>query len=193
MRDWPWYAYVLIAIIILGLFYFLYYSPKNADLRSIREERIAVEDEVAHLRLKKEELDKIEEELEQMKVTLSQLEAIMPQKEEISMILRQMQQIAYDTRLNIIKFIQRPEILKEFYAEQPISVAITGNYHNLAIFFDRLNTLRRLFTIEDFSIKALDNQTDAITINAEWNVKTYVYREETPEKTEAEQKEGNRP
>jgi Tfp pilus assembly protein PilO len=178
MRDWPWFAYVLIAIIILGLFYFVYYKPKNEELINVRNERIEVEKEVAHLKQKKEELDKIEAELEQMRITLSKLEAIIPQKEEISNILKSMQQLAYDTRLNITKFIQNPEVIKEFYAEQPISVAVTGEYHNLAIFFDRLNTFQRLFNIEDFSIKALRTQTESSTISAEWNVKTYIYREE---------------
>lgn len=192
MRDWPWFAYVLIAIIILGLFYFIYYKPKNEEFVNIRNERIKVEEEVAHLRVKKEELDKIEAELAQMKVTLSKLEAIIPQKEEISNILKSMQQLAYDTRLNIVRFIQNPEIVKEFYAEQPISVAVTGDYHNLAIFFDRLNTFQRLFNIEDFSIKALRDQTDAATISAEWNVKTYIYREEeNTEETATQQKRGN--
>jgi type IV pilus assembly protein PilO len=191
MRDWPWFAYVLIAVIILGLFYFVYYKPKNDELQNIRDERIKVEAEVAHLKQKKQELDKIEAELEQMKVTLKKLEAIIPQKEEISNILKSMQQLAYDTRLNIVKFIQKPEIAKEFYAEQPIEVAITGDYHNLAIFFDRLNTFQRLFNIEDFSIKALREQTDAATISAEWNVKTYIYREETAEEPPAPKKRGN--
>jgi len=192
MRDWPWFAYVLIAIIILGLFYFVYYKPKNEQLQNLRTERIAVEQEVAHLKQKKQELDKIEAELAQMKITLSKLEAIIPQKEEISNILKQMQQLAYDTRLNITKFIQNPAIEREFYAEQPISVAVTGDYHNLAVFFDRLNTFQRLFNIEDFSIKALREQTDASTISAEWNVKTYIYREEEETKeTENPQKRGN--
>ena len=126
-----------------------------------------------------------------MKFTLKKLEAIIPQKEEISSILKNMQQHAYDTRLNITKFIQKPEIEKEFYSEQPIEVAITGDYHNLAIFFDRLNTFQRLFNIEDFSIKALREQTDANTISAEWNVKTYIYREETTEEAANQQKGGN--
>ena len=191
MRDWPWFAYVLIAIIILGLFYFIYYKPKNEELESIRDERIKVEAEVAHLKQKKEELDKIEAELEQMKVTLKKLEAIIPQKEEISNILKNMQQLAYDTRLNITKFIQKPEIIKEFYSEQPIEVAITGDYHNLAIFFDRLNTFQRLFNIEDFSIRALRDQTDSNTISAEWNVKTYIYREETTDEAVNQQDGGN--
>jgi type IV pilus assembly protein PilO len=191
MREWPWFAYVLVAVIILGLFYFMYYKPKNDELNNIMEERIKVEAEVAHLRQKKQELDQIQSELERMKITLSKLEAIMPQKEEISAILRQMQQLAYDTRLNIIKFMPKEEIAKDFYAEKPISVEITGTYHNLAIFFDRLSNFRRLFNIDDFTIKALREQTDASTISAEWTAKTYLFRQEPPEKTTAQKTRGS--
>jgi Tfp pilus assembly protein PilO len=192
MREWPWFAYVLVAVIILGLFYFMYYKPKDDELKSIREERIKVEGEVALLRQKKQELDQIQAELERMKITLSQLEAIMPQKEEISAILRQMQQLAYDTRLNIIKFMPKEEIAKDFYAEKPISVEITGTYHNLAIFFDRLSNFRRLFNIDDFTIRALREQTDASTISAEWTAKTYLFRQEPPpEKTTAQKPRGS--
>jgi len=190
MREWPWFAYVLIAIIILGLFYFLYYKPKNDELKNIKDERIKVEGEVAHLRQKKQELDQIQAELERMKVTLSKLEAIMPQKEEISAILRQMQQLAYDTRLNIVKFMPKEEIAKDFYAEKPISVEITGTYHNLAIFFDRLSNFKRLFNIDDFTIKALRDQTDASTVSAEWTAKTYLFRQEPAEKIQPQQRRG---
>lgn len=186
MREWPWFAYVLIAVIILGLFYFVYYKPKDDELKNIREERIKVEGEVAHLRQKKQELDQIQAELDRMKITLSRLEAIMPQKEEISAILRQMQQLAYDTRLNIVKFMPKEEVAKDFYAEKPISVEITGTYHNLAIFFDRLSNFRRLFNIDDFAIRALREQTDASTISAEWTAKTYLFRQEPPEETTAQ-------
>lgn len=188
MKNWPWYGYVLLAVVILGLFYIFYYKPKNQEIKSLREERIQVEDEVAQLRIKKEELDKIEAEIKKMDAILKELEAIIPQKKEISDILRRMQQLAYDSRLNITKFIPKGEIDKEFYSEWPISIEITGNYHNLAMFFDKLSRFSRLFNVENFSIKSLDKQTEAATISATWTAKTYIFHEE-PGPSEIPQKE----
>lgn len=178
MRSWPWYGHLFLAVIIFGLFFLLYYKPKDADLNMLREERIKVQQEVIKLKAKKKELDKIEAELKTLNMTLRELEAIIPQKKEISSILRKIQQLAYDSRLNIIKFIPGGEIDKEFYSEWPISIEITGNYHNLAIFFDRLSRFSRLFNIENFSIKSLTNQSEASTISATWTAKTYIFREE---------------
>lgn len=185
MRDWPWYGYVLIAIIIFGIFFLFHFRPKNEELKELRVERIKVEKDVVRLRAKKDQLDIIEEELKLMSTTLNELEAIMPQKEEIDVILRQIQQLANDTRLNITKFVPKGEIAKDFYAEKPISIEITGNYHNLGIFFDRLSNFSRLFNIEDFSIKSLRVQSEASTISAKLTAKTYISPEAEPDQEES--------
>ncbi|NOR12453.1 MAG: type 4a pilus biogenesis protein PilO [Candidatus Aminicenantes bacterium] len=192
MKDWPWYGYVLLALIIFGLFYFLYYKGKNEELQTVREERIKTEAAIVELRAKKAEMDQIEKEIEEMKVTLIQLETIIPLREEISDILRKIQQLAWDSRLNIEKFIPKADVDKEFYYEKPISIEITGNYHNLALFFDRLSNFSRLYNIEDFTIKSLRDQTDASTISAQSTATTYIFKEEVPAEEEEQTTTGAR-
>lgn len=190
MKEWPWYGYLLLAVIILGLFYFLYYKPHNEELNLVRDERVKTEAEIVKLRAKKEEMDKIEKEIESMKITLAKLETIIPLKEEISDILRKIQQLAWDSRLNIEKFIPKADVDKEFYYEKPISIEITGNYHNLAIFYDRLSNFSRLYNIEDFRIKSLKAQTDTSTISAVSTATTYIFKEVQPEEEESQQDTG---
>jgi type IV pilus assembly protein PilO len=190
MREWPWYGYLLLAAIILGLFYFLYYKPHDEELNLVRDERLKTEAEIVKLREKKEQLDKIEKEIESMKITLAQLETIIPQKEEISEILRKIQQLAWDSRLNIEKFIPKADVDKEFYYEKPISIEITGNYHNLAIFYDRLSNFSRLYNIEEFKIKSLRAQTETSTISAVSTATTYIFKEPEPEEEESQQDAG---
>ncbi len=188
MRDWPWYGYIVVAALIFGLFFFLYYKPKNEELRDLRDERIKTENEVVELKKKKEQLDQIEVELANMKVKLKELETIIPKEEEISVILDRIQQLAYDSHLELSKFIPEPLVEQEFFAEKPISMEIIGNYHNLAIFFDRLSNFARLFTIQDFSIKTLRTQSDTNTITATTTAKTYIFRDPPPPGQEPAQK-----
>jgi len=190
MREWPWYGYLLLAVIILGLFYFLYYKSHNEEINLVKDERLRTETEIVKLRAKKEEMDKIEKEIESMKQTLAELETIIPQKEEISDILRKIQQLAWDSRLNIEKFIPKADVDKEFYYEKPISIEITGNYHNLAIFYDRLSNFSRLYNIEEFTIKSLRAQTDTSTISAVSTATTYIFKEAEPEEEESQQNAG---
>lgn len=192
MKNQPWYVYLFLAIFIFGLFYLLYFKPKNAELKDLREKRIKAEGEVIKLRAKKDEVDQIEAELKHMNLTLKELETIIPQRKEISDILRKIQQLANDSRLNIVKFTPKGEIDKEFYSEWPIPIEIIGNYHNLAMFFDRLSHFSRLFNIENFSIKSLRDQTEASTISANFTAKTYIFREETVSSESNQKKSGKK-
>ncbi|MDH7511960.1 MAG: type 4a pilus biogenesis protein PilO [Clostridiales bacterium] len=179
MKNWPWYGYVLLAVVIFGLAFFLYFKPQQAELQRIKAERLKVEREAAQLQEKKRELDKIESQLVTLNQTLKELEVIIPKQKEIDVILRRIQQLAYDSRLDIIRFAPRGEINMEFYSEWPIPIEIRGNYHNLATFFDRLSKFARLFNIENFTIKAIANQTEDVTISSNFTAKTYIFLDES--------------
>jgi len=182
MKDWPWYGHIVLAAIIFGLIYMVYFKPKGAELNRVKAERIQIEDEVSKLRKKRTELNKIEKEITTLTETLKELEAIIPQKREISNILRRIQQLALDSRLNIRNFAPKGEVDMGFYAEWPIPIQIVGSYHNLGRLFDRLSRFERLFDVERFTIKTLRSQSDAQTISANFIAKTYIFREEAPEK-----------
>lgn len=188
MKDWPWYGHLVLIGIMAALLYYVWFKPKNDQLENLRVEREKVEREVTTLRAKKRQLDKIEAEILVLSQTLQELEAIIPQRREIWNILGNMQQLANNSRLLLDKFDVQGEIRKEFYYEWPIDLEMTGDYHNLALFFDRLSNFSRLFNIEDFSIKALQRQTATNTISASYTAKTYIFREETP----AEKKKSKR-
>jgi type IV pilus assembly protein PilO len=178
MKNMPWYGSVIISVIIFALAFFFYFSPQNTQLQALRADRVKVENEVRDLKQKKKELDKIEAELVVMAAQLKGLEAIIPQRKEQADILRQIQQLAYDSRLEVTNFTQQKEVNREFYAEWPINIQVTGTYHNLGTYFDRLSQYSRLFTIDKFSIKTVSRQTDLLTISANWTAKTYLFLEE---------------
>jgi len=178
MKGRPWYTYAIIGVIIIGFFYFIYYKPKGKELSSLRVERQKIMNEVKKSQANKLRLDKIETELKTLSATLANLEAIIPQKKEMSDILRRIQQLAYDSRLNIRRFAPQKLADQEFFSEQPISIEMTGNYHNLGMFFDQLSRFSRLFIVENFSIKSLARQSEASTVTVSCTTKTFIFHEE---------------
>ena len=177
MKDWPWYSYLVVAVVLFAVVFLMFLKPRNVKIANAKEEKIRIENEVNQLKSKKRQLDKIEAELQTMTGTLKELEVVIPQQREISDILKQIQQLAYDSRLDIVKFVNRGEIDKDFYWEWPIAIEITGGYHNLALFFDRLGRFSRLFITENFAIRALPGQNADETITANTTIKTYIFRE----------------
>src|SRR4030042_6590996 len=181
MKNMPWYGYIILAVVILGAAFFLYFKPQQAELNRIKVERKNVENEGQSLQEKKKQLDKIEAELATLTQTLKELEVIIPLRKETDVLPRRVQQMAFDSRLDLVRFTPRGEINREFYSEWPIPMEIRGSYHNLASFFDRLSKFARIFNIENFTIKALNNQTDDLTISSTFTAKTYIFLEEEME------------
>ena len=177
MKNWPWYGYLVFAVIIFALAFMFYFKPQNAKLKALKAERVKVEAEVQNLKQKKRELDKIEADIVAMTAKLKTLEVNIPQRKETADILRQIQALAYDSRLDVLRFAPGQEVNKEFYAEWPIPIQVSGTYHNLGQFFDRLSKFARVFTIENFSVKALTRQSELNTISANWTAKTYFFAE----------------
>jgi type IV pilus assembly protein PilO len=185
MKNWPWYGYLVFAVLIFALAFLFYFKPQNEKLKVLTAERIKVEGEVQNLKQKKRELDKIEADIVQMTAKLKALEVNIPQRMEIADILRQIQALAYDSRLDVLRFAPGAEVNKGFYAEKPIPIQVSGNYHNLGLFFDKLSKFARVFTIENFTLKSLNRQTDLNTISANWTAKTYFFAESAPATTPA--------
>ena len=177
MKNWPWYGYVIFGVLIFALAFLFYFRPQNSKLKTLRAERVKVEGEVQNLKQKKRELDKIEADIATMSARLKTLEVNIPQRKETADILRQIQALAYDSRLDVLRFAPGNEVNKEFYAEWPIPIQVSGSYHNLGLFFDRLSKFARVFTIENFTIKSLNRQTELNTIAANWTAKTYFFAE----------------
>jgi type IV pilus assembly protein PilO len=193
MKNWPWYGYLVLAVLIFAVAFFFYFKPQNAKLNALTAERVKVEAEVQNLKQKKRELDKIEADIAAMTAKLKTLEVNIPQRKETADILRQIQALAYDSRLDVLRFAPGTEINREFYAEWPIPIQVSGNYHNLGMFFDKLSKFPRVFTIENFTVKSLARQTDLNTISANWTAKTYFFAEQPAAAVPPAQKQAARP
>jgi len=172
-------GYVLLALVLGGVFYLAYFKPRQIQLNIARSERLGLESELTILRVKKAQLDKIETELIELNKALADLETIIPKKKESGEILRNIQQMALDSQLELVHYTPEKEIVRDFFSEQAIPIEVTGSYHNLGYFFDRILHYQRIFNIDDFSIKALPNQSEEATISAIFTARTYFFIEES--------------
>lgn len=188
MKNKALTTYLLAAGVLLGLLYFAYFKPKQAALKSVRDERVQVEQQVDVLRAKKRQLDAIETELTKLTASLAELETIIPKKKEMFDILRNIQQMASDQQLDLVRLAQDKETVRDFYTEWPIPITVNGTYHNLAQFFDRILHFPRIFNIDDFSIKALADQSAGNTITASFTLKSYFFLEQALIKKKAPNK-----
>ncbi len=98
----------------------------------------------------------------------------LPGKSEMDALLTDINQAGLGRGLQFELF--RPaaqEIARDFYAEQPIAIRVTGNYHDLGSFASDIGKLSRIVTLNDI---ALTNAKEGLTLDA--TAKTFRYLDE---------------
>ena len=65
------------------------------------------------------------------------------------------------------------EVLHDFYAEVPIDLSITGEYHNIARFFDMLATLPRIVNMGSINVKVAKDSMDATVLSVTGTATTF--------------------
>jgi type IV pilus assembly protein PilO len=77
--------------------------------------------------------------------------------------LSSISQSGRDAGLDFLLFQPQAEKNKDFYAEIPVSIKITGNYHNVALFFDKVARLSRIVNIDDIKMTSTKGNANLIT------------------------------
>src|SRR5205823_14896497 len=97
---------------------------------------------------------------------LNNLKAVLPEEKDAADLLRRMQTVAAQSNLTIKSFKPARTVTKQLHAEWPINLELTGTYHNLALFFDRVSKFTRIVNISGLDVKANTKPDPNSTIDA---------------------------
>lgn len=186
LQNLPWYGQLLIFLlvggILFGIFYFAHYADTQTRIKGINTQIDGLEKEIRQLEKKKGKIKDMQAEVDQKKAVLEKLKEILPEKKEISQILKKVQSIITSARLDIQKWSTMPERGREIYNEVPFGITVEGNYHNIGMFFDQLAKLKKIFTVNNLSLKPLSKMSRAYTVKANFTAVTYTFREKGKKK-----------
>jgi type IV pilus assembly protein PilO len=172
-------AIALFFVVLCGLMlYFLVWNSKKDELAQYEaeEQKLRTEFRTKHskavnLQLYKQQLDDIQKSFGAM---LRQL----PGKTEMPNLLVDISQTGSASGLQQQLFQPQTEQNKDFYAERPIKITLTGNFHQLGDFVSGIAALPRIVTLHDVTIKTPDKGTGFDQLQMDVTAKTYRYLDE---------------
>ena len=176
--NWP----LLPKIMILGVLLFLIlvagaffdWRDQFEALDKAQDEEIKLREAYASKKAKAVNLDLYVQQLKEIEQSFGALLKQLPNKSEMDALLTDINQAGLGRGLQFELF--RPatqERMADFYAELPISVRITGNYHDMGAFASDVAQLPRIVTLNDVGIV-----NDKGTLIMEATAKTFRYLDE---------------
>jgi type IV pilus assembly protein PilO len=96
---------------------------------------------------------------DQVQVFVGQLEKQLPSKAEMDALLSDINQAGVGRGAQLQLFKPGQVVVKEYYAELPITVRVVGNYHDLGSFASDLANLPRIVTLNNLTITQVDKST----------------------------------
>jgi type IV pilus assembly protein PilO len=171
---------VALAVIIGAGFWYFYWSDAVDDRDKKTTQLEGLNKEIRALEVTAQKLGEFQREVALLEKKLETLKTILPPAKETPDLMRKVQALAAQSNLSINNFTPGATVNRDFYQEWPISMGVAGNYHNLALFFDKVSRLPRLVNVSNLKINSLGNQTASQTISVGCTATTFVYIETPP-------------
>ena len=183
LDDKPWWAGVLVGLgLAAGTLFAVEYlsvGQMKLDMATAQAEIEELEKKIEQGRAAERKLPQFRAEVQRLELELEKLRRILPSTRNTEEIIKKMKSLV-DQGDFTLKRLTFPPLTgakgSDPYAEWPISIAVDGRYHDLAILFNRLSNFSRILNVEAIKISALNTQQDK-TISAEFVAKTFVYVE----------------
>ncbi len=165
-------ALIFIAILIAGAIFD--WKDRYEELDQKKQEEATLKDQYATKKAKAINYDIYVQQLKEIEQSFGALLKQLPNKAEIDALLTDINQAGLGRGLQFELFKPAAqERLADFYAELPISVRITGNYHDMGAFASDVAQLPRVVTLNDVAIQ---NDKGVLTMDAV--AKTFRYLDE---------------
>lgn len=171
----------LLLVLLLAGWYF-YWSGKLADLDQAKQEEVKLKDDYKNKLQQAINLEALKKQKEQVSQYVTQLEKQLPSKAEMDALLSDINQAGLGRGLSFLLFRPGQVALKDYYAELPIQVAVTGGYHDIGAFAGDIANLPRIVTLNDLDIKT--DKDGSLNMNAV--AKTFRYLD--PDEVAAQKK-----
>jgi type IV pilus assembly protein PilO len=161
----------------VGLTYYFVWSEQRPELQQHEAEEQALRAEFKTKHAKAVNLEVYKQQLKDIERSFGALLRQLPGKTEVPSLLVDISQTGLAAGLQEKLFQPEAEVKKDFYAEKPIKIRLSGSYHQFGEFVSGIAALPRIVTLDEISIRP-DNKDAYDALSMDLTAKTYRYLDE---------------
>jgi type IV pilus assembly protein PilO len=177
----PWWgqlgAFVVLAALTFYLFDTYYVTDFKSEMALRKTHLTALKGDITKGIATARRLPEFQAQVTDLGARLESLRSILPEQKDVADTLRRLQGLAAQSNLSLLRFTPAAQRQLPQYAEVPYRMTAVGNFHNLALFFDRVSKFPRIISIGDIAMTASPRQDANSTIVADMTATTFVLTE----------------
>ena len=186
LQRWGGLAALLVLLTLANFFFFVKpeFGVLEAQVSQQRQldSQLQEKSEIAqNLNERRREMDLLQQKLDE---ALSEL----PESADIDELLAQLNEIGRKSGLEISAVEPTAEEAAQIYVKIPIKMALTGNYHEIAMFLQSLANLRRIVNVNNLQLGSPKLNSEKVVLNSSFVATTFRFLDP---KTAAQGKKGS--
>ena len=148
---------VLVVVIEAAALVWFLYIPKHKELAGLKVELSKLQSEIEDKTRIANNLPRLQKEYDQLNVELALALTELPNSKEIPSLLTSITALGKNAGLDFLVFRPKGEVVKDFYAEVPVDIVISGSYFSVANFFAAVSNLPRIVNITNVAFSDIKN------------------------------------
>ncbi len=153
---WPavprYTAFVLMVIAVVVGLWFAVLTNSEVELQAERATEVKLREDFKVKLAKAVNLDVLKKQREQVLQYVTQLEKQLPSKAEMDALLSDINQAGLGRSLQFDLFRPGQVLVRDYYAELPIALRVTGRYHDIGAFASDIANLSRIVTLNNITM-----------------------------------------
>ncbi len=167
--SWPLSArligiFLVFALVIGGGFY-QFTQDKITELDTVKSKEVPLKEEFKKKQGKAANLQAYKQQMTEMEKRFGSMLRQLPQKTEVADLLVEISQTGLSNNLKFSLFKPSAESRKEFYAELPVNIKVSGTYHDFGGFASGVAALPRIVTIHNVAMTPIGKGKEAQDID----------------------------
>lgn len=192
----------VLATLIVAVGYWFLWNPALEALGAAKAKEVELRDVFVNKKRLAVNLDAYKQQMVDIERTFGDLLRQLPDKSQMDALLTDINQVGLERGLEFELFKPGQEKQAEFYAELPISIKVTGSYHDMGAFATDVSKLSRIVTLNDLIMVPLakdakdkdnkDNKELKLTMEATAKTYRYLDASEMSGKKKSDKKDKNK-
>ncbi len=190
--SWPalprYLSFALVASLVLGLLWYVWLGASNDELIAEEATELSLRTEYKSKLAQAVNLEALKKQREQVLQYVTQLEKQLPSKAEMDALLSDINQAGLGRSLQFELFRPGQVNVKEYYAELPIAVKVTGTFHDIGAFVADVANLSRIVTLNNLALSPVAGKDGTLAMESTAKTFRYLDADEIVDQRKAKEK-----